>query len=188
MSLVTVKVMACKHDHARGIGVLYQHAPVLTGSFAWAKTTHFNLLQQSLLVLLYFLPMDAIRSRETGPVFLQLLSGWDTQPGCPELSATHPSSPAPLSPAHNSITPFSTHRLAELCGEHRLDNCMRDTRLCDRKAASKEEEEERKQPSPGLKMLISWDFRVRQLMSRSYKELHKTSSKGLKSPSWNILI
>lgn len=66
-----------------------------------------------------------------GLVALHLLGGWDTHHSSLELSAARPSSPAPLSPTHNSITPLSTHRLAGLRRESWPANCMRGTRLGD---------------------------------------------------------
>lgn len=69
--------------------------------------------------------MEAIRGYEMIPtpglVAFQSSRGWDTQLSRLELSVAHPSSQAHLCPAHNSITPFSTHRLADFCREHRLD-------------------------------------------------------------------
>lgn len=66
-------------------------------------------------------------SLSLGLVALHLLAGWDTHHCSLELSAARPSSPAPFSRAHNSITPFSTRRLVELCGEPWLANCIWDT-------------------------------------------------------------
>lgn len=54
---------------------------------------------------------------------------------CQRLVHHHP---AALSSAHNSITPLSTHRLAELCGERWPANCIRNTWVYDWKAPAEQ--------------------------------------------------
>lgn len=78
-------------------------------------------------------------SQSLGLVALHLLAGWDTHHCGLELSAARPSSPAPFSRAHNSITPFSTRRLVELCGEPWLANCIWDTGFVTEKHTCPEE-------------------------------------------------